>query len=253
MPSPMPPEQGSSIAPSLLEAGALHFDTDRQPWQRSLRWAEPPRDRRFLALSLLFALLITALELAGFALGMRSYRAHPQASNANQVVQVILLEPEPITPPPPEPEPPTFVRHPSKIAIAPPRVRSTSQPPRPAEPSDAMSGRLGSAGAAVPAPKLFNPDGSIRLGTGAPTLPQAPKNPQEAGKARWAAIQRAGQNPLNCNTTRFAKGYALDESVGSGIARKYLSWAGLYDPHDTEKRATLAAEGCDPAQYDSSK
>ena len=249
MPSPMPPAQGSGVAPSLLEAGALHFDTDRQPWQRSLRWAEPPRNRRLLVLGLLFALLITVLELVGFALGMRSYHAHLPVPPADQVVQVILLEPAPVTPPPPEPEPPTFVRRPSRIAIAPPKVRSTPPPPHPSEPSDAMSGRLASADAPVPAPKLFNPDGSIRLGSGAPALPQAPKTQQEAGKARWAEIEKRG-NPVDCRKTRFARAYVPDESVGDKVSRKYLKWVGLADMEAIEHRGTQRAEagGCDPSK-----
>ena len=132
-----------------------------------------------------------------------------------------------------------------RIRIAPPQVRTTPPPPHAADDSDAMRARIGEAGA-PPAPKLFNPDGSIRLGDAAPKLPQAPANPQEAAKARWAEIRHAGENPLDCKKTRFAQNFAPDESVGSGIARKYLSWVGLYDPHDTEKRARRAAEGCDP-------
>jgi hypothetical protein len=245
----MPPEQESGAMPSLLAAGALHFETDRLPWQRSLRWIEPPRNRRRWVLGLLFALLITALELAGFALGMRSYRTQPRVPNANQVVQVILLEPEPVTRPPPEPEPPAFVRRPSKIVIAPPKVSSTPPPPHPAEPSDAMSGRLGNADTAVPVPKLFNADGSIRLGTGAVTLPQAPKTQQEAGKARWAEIEKRG-NPVDCHKTRFAQAYAPDEDVGDNVARKYLKWVGLADMEAVEHRNRQRAEagGCDPAR-----
>ncbi|WP_343793832.1 hypothetical protein [Dokdonella soli] len=239
----MPHPQGFVDSPPLHEPGSLHFDTDRQPWQRSLRWSEPPRDRRLLAFGILFAVLVTVLQLVGFALGMRSYHIHPPSS---PVIHVTLIEPiTEVPPPPPEPEPPIVVRA-SRIAIAPPQVRAPPPPPHPAEASSEMQGRLGEAGAA--APQLFNPDGSIRLGGGAPTLPQAPKNPQEAGKARWAEIQKAGQNPLNCRKTRFARNFAPDESVGSGIARKYLAWAGLYDPHDTERRAQRADEGCDPAK-----
>ena len=249
MPLPMPPAPGPGVAPSLLEAGALHFDTDRQPWQRSLRWVEPPRNRRLLVLGLLFALLITVLELVGFALGMRSYHAYLPAPPADQVVQVILLEPAPVTPPPPEPEPPTFVRRPSRIAIAPPKVRSTPPPPHPSESSDAMSGRLGSADAPVPAPELFNPDGSIRLGNSGPTLPQAPKNPQEAGKARWAEMQKRG-NPVDCHKTRFSKAFEPDEDAGDKVARKYLKWIGLVDMEAIEHRNQRRAEagGCDPVK-----
>ena len=69
-PSPPPP----SARPSLSRPAALHFATDDQPWQRSLRWREPPRDRRLLWMGGLFALLITLAELGGFALAMRDHR-----------------------------------------------------------------------------------------------------------------------------------------------------------------------------------
>jgi hypothetical protein len=242
-----PPPRRTVDSPHVFQPGSLRFDTDRLPWQRSLRWAEPPRNRRALLLGILFALLVTVLQLVGFALGMRSYHPRPARS---PVIHVSLIEPVSEPPPPPaEPEPPIVAR-PSRIAIAPPQVRTTPPPPRPAEPSDAMSARIGTAGSAAPepAPQLFNPDGSIRLGGGTQVLPSAPKTEQAAGKARWAQIEKAGQNPLDCQRTRFAGKFAPDESVGSGIARKYLSWAGLYDPHDTERRAQRAAEGCDPAQ-----
>lgn len=110
-----------------------------------------------------------------------------------------------------------------------------------------MRARIGNAGVAAP-PKLFNPDGTIQVGGTDPIAPAAPKTEREAGLARWSTIEKAGENLLNCRKSRLAKGYAPDESVGSGVARKYLRWVGLYDPHDTQKRARRAADGCDPAQ-----
>jgi len=243
----MPLTPTSPGSPSPDRPADLRFATDALPWQRSLRWAGPARDRRLLALGIVLAVLITVLELLGFAAGMHPYR---RTVSQRSVIQVVLIEPEPeIPPPPPEPEPPEFVRRPSRIAIAAPKVRTTPPPTAPAETSDAMTARIGNAGTAAPPPQLFNADGSIRLGAGstAVTAPSAPKNPQEAAKARWAEIQKKGENPLDCKKTRFAQAFAPDESVGSGIARKYLSWAGLYDPHDTQRRAQRAAEGCEPA------
>ncbi len=249
LPSSMPPGRESETWASLLDAAALDFETDHLPWQRSLRWVDPPRDRRKWGLGLLFALLITVLELVGFATGMRSLRTRPAPPHANQVVQVILLNPVLLPPPPPEPEPPAFVKRPSRIAIAPPKVVSTPPPSHTVEPSDAMSGRLGSAGTAEPAPQLFNPDGSIRLGSGAPSLPQAPKNAREAAKARWAQIEKRG-NPLDCHKTRFAKAYIPDQSAGDKIAGKYLKWVGLADMDAIQHRAQQRAEagGCDPSK-----
>jgi hypothetical protein len=252
---PQPPATPTSAsrgvtAPSLHEAGALRFATDRGPWQRSLRWTSPYRDRRLLLLGGLFAVALTVLQLVGFALAMRSHRPWT-APRHNEPIQVVLIDSEPEVPPPPEPEPPIVAR-PSRIAIAPPQMKKAPPPPlRSVEDSHETQARIGSAGTATPPtppPQLFNPDGSIRLNaeTDAVIAPKASANPREAAKARWAQIQQGGKNPLDCHRTRFANAFAPDESVGSGVARKYLSWVGLYDPHDTEKRAARAAEGCDP-------
>jgi hypothetical protein len=250
VPSSMPSAQESDASPSLLEAAELHFETDRLPWQRSLRWARPPRDRRKWALGLLFAALVTVLELVGFANGMRSMRMQPPPPHANEVVQVILLEPELLPPPPPEPEPPAFVKRPSRIAIAPPKVASTPPPAHAVEPSNEMSGRIGAAGSVAPVPQLFNPDGSIRLGAGSAVVapPPAPKNQQEAAKARWAEIEKRG-NPIDCKKTRFAKAFTPDLSLGDK-AGKYLKWVGLADPEAIAHRAQQRAEsgGCEPAE-----
>lgn len=249
--SSIPRPSPSADTPSLFEPGALHFDTDRLPWQRSLRWADPPRDRRLLAWGLLFAVLVTVLQLVGFALGMRSYHAKRTTPHATPVVQVVLIEPEQVIPPPPEPEPPEFQRRPSKIAIAPPRVNTPPPAPRPAEASDEMRARIGSAGSAAPPPRLFNPDGSIRMdSSAAPLAPAAaPVNPREAAKARWAQIEKRG-NPLDCKKTRFAQAFATDESAGDRIASKYLKWIGLADgeaiAHRRQQRAQ--AGGCEPSK-----
>ncbi|NCT69006.1 MAG: hypothetical protein GXC76_15370 [Rhodanobacteraceae bacterium] len=96
---------------------------------------------------------------------------------------------------------------------------------------------------------MFNPDGSIRLGGGAPTLPKAPTNPREAAKARWAEIEARG-NPLDCQKTRFAQAFAPDESAGTGVARKYLKWIGLADPEVIAREHARRAEagGCEPVK-----
>ncbi|HEY0179848.1 MAG TPA: hypothetical protein VGC30_09490 [Dokdonella sp.] len=243
-PTPHAPVPDRSASP-LHQPGRLEFAADRLPWQRSLRWREPPRNRRLWLLAWFVAILLTLLELVGFGLAMRSY---PQrAPLRSPPVQVVLIEPEPpAVPPPPEPEPPPFVRRPSRVAVAPPKVRTPPPKSAPAAPSDEMRARIGEAGAAAPAPQLFNPDGSVRLDAPVPAAPKPAENPREAAAQRWADIEQRGRNPLNCKKTRFARAFAPDESVGSGIARKYLAWAGLYDPHDTQKRAERAAEGCDP-------
>ena len=250
VPSSSSSAQEPDASPSLLEAGTLHFQTDRLPWQRSLRWVEPPRDRRKWGLGLLLALLITVLELIGFATGMRSLRM-PPPPHANQVFQVTLIEPTLAPAPPPEPEPPAFVKRPSKIAVAPPKVVSTPPPAHAVEPSNEMSGRIGAAGSMAPAPQLFNPDGSIRLGAGAAAVAPAavPKNQQEAAKARWARIETRG-NPLDCKKTRFSKAFTPDLSLGDKVAGKYLKWVGLADQDAIGHRAQQRAEsgGCEPGE-----
>jgi len=237
-------------APRLDDPGRLRFETDRLPWQRSLRWAPPPRDRRLLLLGLLIALLFTVVELVGFWLGMRNQIANQVRPAPPRVVQVILIEPAPELPIPPEPEPPEFVPRPSKIRVEAPKVKLPPPPQPIEEDSDAMRARIGESGAATP--RLFNPDGSIQLG--APAAPPKAEldNPQEAAKARWAEIEKRGDNPLDCKRTRFARAFKRDESVGDEVSRKYLKWIGLGDgeaiQHRAEQREQRAAEGCDPAR-----
>jgi hypothetical protein len=236
----------SARSAPLHEPGSLRFATDRLPWQRSLRWTRPVRDRRLLVLGGLLALLVTVLELVGFGLGMRPYRMRALPTPP---IRVTLIEPaSELPPPPPEPEPPIVVRA-SRVAVAPPDVKTPPPPPpRPEEDSDAMRARIGSGGASAK-PQLFNPDGSIRLGDSAVAPATAPENPQEAAKARWAEMQQRGENPLDCKRTRFADAFVPDESVGDKVSRKYLKWVGLADmeaiQRRTEQRAQRAREGCD--------
>jgi hypothetical protein len=236
-------------SPTLHEPARLRFQNDRLPWQRSLRWGKPQRDRRLLLIGGLIAFAVTLVEIVGFGLGMRTYHIHHP--RPPQVISVVLIEPDSaLPPPPPEPEPPIVAR-PSRIAITPPKVKTLPPPPLTAdEDNDAMRARIGSGGA-TEAPQLFNPDGSIRIGTGngAPTLPKAPKTAQEAGKERWAKIEERG-NPLDCKKTRFANAFAPDESAGDKVSRKYLKWVGLADTQAIEHRNRARSEsgGCEPAE-----
>lgn len=233
--------------PDLAEPGALRFAADRLPWQRSLRWARPVRDRRLFWLGGLLAVFVTVVELVGFGLGMRPYRHDRPAS---QPIRVTLHEelPTDVPPPPPEPEPPIVVRS-SRIAVAAPEVETRPPPPQqPAEDSDAMRARIG-AGGAVAAPRLFNPDGSIRLDNPVVAPPKAAETQQDAAKERWAKIEERG-NPLDCRKTRFAEAFAPDESAGDRVSRKYLKWVGLADPEAIARRNRARAEsgGCEPAK-----
>lgn len=238
----MPPTPPSAGPPTLENPAALRFAADALPWQRSLRWTRARLDPRRLWPALLLATLVTVIELAGFAVGMRSYR-HAPADRA--VIRVELIEPpQELPPPPPEPEPPEFVRRPSRIAIEPPKVRTTPPPAAPQSTDEQMNARIGAAGG----PQLFNPDGSIRLGGAqAPVAaPAAPANPREAAKARWAEIEKRG-NPLDCRKTRFAGAFKPDENAGDGVARKYLKWIGLADGEAIAHRQRQRAEsgGCE--------
>ncbi|MGH8171583.1 MAG: hypothetical protein ACREPX_00455 [Rhodanobacteraceae bacterium] len=248
-----PPAMQPDLPPGpdlhLEQPGRLRFATDRLPWQRSLRWTRPPRDRRLLALGLLLAILLTVVELVGFGLGMRRQIGQQIRPPLPRVVEVILIEPVPELPLPPEPEPPEFVPKVSKVQVEAPKVK-LPPPPQPAEePSDAIRARIGTSGA--PAVQLFNPDGSIKLVE--PALApkrDGPKNEHEAARERWAEMEKRGDNPLDCKRTRFARAFKRDESVGDEVSRKYLKWIGLGDgeaiQHRAEQREERAAEGCDP-------
>src|SRR5690606_22456342 len=109
--------------------------------------------------------------------------------------------------------------------------------------------RIGTAG--EPALNLFNADGSLRMPTARTRIgAQKIDNPQEAARAEWAEIRNRGENPLDCQKTRFANAFRRDESVGDAVARKYLKWIGLADGAVIAERASAkqrrANEGCDP-------
>lgn len=216
---------------------------DALPWQRSLRWAPPPRDRWVFFTGLAIAIVLTLVELVGFGVGMEAHWTRPGYGTP---IRVAVIENPVERPLPPEPVPPPLRTRPSTIRVAPPKVRLAPPPPVKSTDDNAVRARIGE-GSSASAPRLFNPDGSVRLAPGT-VGPAKPETPLEAGKARWAEIEHRGKNPLDCRRSVFAQGYRPDESLGSGIARKYLSWIGLYDPHETEKRAQRAAEGCPPGE-----
>lgn len=244
IPAPALPKRPPHAEPLAADPGSLRFAADALPWQRSLRWAAPLRDRRLLALGGLLALLVTLLEVVGFAVGMKPLRLAPPQ---DRTIQVVLIEPEPPPPPaPPEPEPPEILRRASRIRVDTPKVRTTPPPPR-ADASSQGNARIGSAGVAPP--QLFNADGSIRLGgNGTLAAPPPPRNPQEAARARWAEIEKRG-NPLDCRKTRFAGAFDADQSAGDKVASKYLKWIGLADPEAIGRRRQQRADsgGCEPA------
>jgi len=231
-------------APTLAEPGRLHFASDRGPWQRSLRWElHPRRDRRLLWVGGALAFVVTLLEVVGFGLGMHNWRVKP---GKPQVIVVELIEPaSELPPPPPDPEPPIVVR-PSRVEVELPEVKHTPPPLNTAVDQDAMHARMGEGGTAKP--RLFNPDGSVRLGDAPLAPPPKPKTQREAAAERWARIE-APINPLDCKKTRFAGAFAPDMDAGDRIASKYLKWVGLADPQAIRHRAEKRAEsgGCEPA------
>lgn len=236
--------------PHLTEPARLRFASERLPWQRSLRWTKPPRDRRLILIGLLIAIALTVIELVGFGIGMHQQIVREIRPPRPQNIEVVLIEPPPTLPIPPEPEPPPFVPHPSKIRVEAPKVELPPPPQAAEQDNDAMRARIGESGAQT-MPRLFNPDGSIKLDA-TPQLPRKAANPQEAAKQRWAEMEQRGENPLNCKRTRFAKAFTPDQTLGDQVAGKYLKWVGLGDPeaigHRAEQREERAAEGCDPAK-----
>ena len=166
-------------------------------------------------------------------------------------IQVSIIDPDPEfeLPPEPLPAPIEFRRPRSAIAIEPPVTKMTP-PPLNASTSQETQARIGSAGEGNI--RLFNKDGSLRLPDARTRIgAEEIANPQEAGKARWAEIQKRGENPLDCKRSKLAGAFRRDESLGDEVSRKYLKWIGLADgagiAERAAKREQRAADGCDPA------
>ncbi|HEV7490964.1 MAG TPA: hypothetical protein VGO25_09170 [Rhodanobacteraceae bacterium] len=240
----------SAAEPRLRDPALLRFASEGMPWQRSLRWKPPPRDRRLLLLGLLIAIAFTVIELIGFGLGMRQQIAGVTPAPRPRTIDVVLIEPPPTLPMPPEPEPPPFTPRTTKVRVEAPKVELPPPPQAAEEDTEAMRARMGASGEG--APRLFNPDGSIRLGTPLTQPTHQPANPQEEAKKRWVEMEQRGENPLNCKRTRFARAFKRDQSLGDEVSSKYLKWIGLGDPeaiqHRAEQREQRAEEGCDPTR-----
>jgi len=250
---PLPQRQPAGVADlrQLAEPGHLRFATDRLPWQRSLRWTRPPRDRRLILLGLLFAIALTVVELVGFGIGMRRQIAREAPKPKAQNIEVVLIEPPPTLPVPPEPEPPPFQPKQTKVRVEAPKVQLPPPPQAAQEDTDAMRARIGQSGPGGGTPQLFNPDGSIKLAP-TTTAPARQLNQHDAGKQRWAEMEQRGENPLDCKRTRFARAFKPDQSLGDEVSSKYLKWVGLADGeaigHRAQQREERAAEGCDPVK-----
>ena len=112
-----------------------------------------------------------------------------------------------------------------------------------------MNARIGTAGSTT---RLFDANGRVRLPDAAvkPAAPVASTQQQRA-RENWKALKKRGENPLNCQRTRFAQGFRKDQSVGDAVAGKYLKYIGLANnaqiARNLEGRESRAEDGCDPA------
>ncbi len=231
-----------------MRADALPLLRFRGPWQRSLRHEKEPIDWRKFALGLVIAVVLTGLELIGFNRGMQMHRID---NNYRGAIVVSLIDEntllEIIEPPLPEPEP--MKSRPSKIRIDTPKTPTKSPPVVKAE-SDGkeMKARIGGAGSAA---QLFDASGRVRIpdATVRPTAPVAATEQQRA-RENWKALQDRGENPLNCQRTRFSQAFRKDQSVGDAVAGKYLKYIGLANQaaiaQNLQDRESRAADGCDP-------
>lgn len=234
------------VAAATSEPENPHLGYSSRMRQRDRLWRTSHLGRNAVCALALLALVVNVLWMIGLQHVMLVTPTHDRSSDA---IQVSVIEPVDAVPLPEEPQPAVFQRRPSRIAIAPPQTKLTPPPPRSAVPS-ATSARIGTATEA--AVRLFNADGSLRMPEARTRIgPEKIGNPQEAAKARWAEIEKRGDNPLDCKRTRFAQNFRRDESIGDEVSRKYLSWIGLADGAVIAERAAekdkRAADGCDPA------
>ena len=187
----------------------LSFATDRLPWQRSLRWTRPAIDARRVALGILLGIVLTAIELIAFGIGMHRQIANQTPARPPDVVLVQLIDDTAFEfPAIPEPEPP--IRAASRAM---PHVRPVTVPfVSPPAPSNATSSE-------TPALRLYDPDGHLRLpesiapGIGAETGFSAPS------RAPGDAFAR--RNPVPYEPTRFESVWTPSgETRGGELIRK---------------------------------
>lgn len=219
----------------------------RGPWQRSLRHEKEPVDWRKFALGVAVAVLMTAVEMVGFNRGMRR---HAFDSNYRGAIQVSLIDEtallDIVEPPLPEPDP--FPLRQSRVRIQTPKT-PPAPPPKVArdENSNEMQGRLGEGGSAA---RIFSPDGRVRLPEGTAAAPKVAGTPQQQRREQWEELQQRGENPLDCQRTRFAQAFRKDQSIGDSVAGKYLKYIGLANSaaigDRLQQRESRASDGCDP-------
>jgi len=230
-----PPRPTADFDPAAAAAQRLPVELRaRREWLHEIRWRRvgPPR-HVWLILAAIFVLHF------GMTLALREAMRPPPVKLVDDTsVAVSLIEP------PPLPEPVAHEPVASALAAdqggraanapAPPRLAPTAREVAPAAPNEQGS----EAVVATPVvPKLFNADGSLRL-----PETQKKRDPLAPDLSAAAEMRARGHNVVRCQPTRFGSAFKPDESVGDEVARKYLSFIGLYNPHSAAKTAGRAAD-----------
>ncbi|TDR41667.1 hypothetical protein DFR29_110150 [Tahibacter aquaticus] len=238
------PPRAPPIDPARVAARVLPM---RRAMLHELRWRAPDVNWRRVAVAILVAILAHLLLIW---LVRDAMRAKPFVENRRDVIQVSLIE---VAPPQDLPAavhelPPLSVSSPqggtARNAPAPLRRERGQRPV--AAPAAAAEG-VDAIVATPSAPSLYNADGSLRLAP-APQEPAQPRAPIEQGKLAAQELLKRGHNVVRCKSTRFARAYAPDESLGETAARKYGRYVGLYNPATAKKaaeRAMETQESCD--------
>lgn len=141
-------------------------------------------------------------------------------------IEVRLLDAVPVEPALPEP-PPLPPKAPPPTAAKSPPARTPAAPVRT---QPAAQAEADAPPKSIDTATLFRADGSIRL----PPPGAAPKAaPHEENIERGRALMARG---LDCDV-HAPDDLAHRESLGEEVARKYLSWVGLYNPAAAQHRA----------------
>jgi hypothetical protein len=211
----------------------LSFATDRLPWQRSLRWARPALDKRRLAWAILIGLVLTAIELIGFGIGMRGQIAKEMRPAPAEVLRVFLIpdETKEIPAAPPEPEPParTVRRITGKARnVAEWRPKSVSSAPA-----------LDAPNPQTPVLQLYTPDGQLRLPDNAML-----REREEIGfnaHVPGSGDPFARRNPVPYEPTRFDSVWAPSrETLGQELIRKSIVTHTWRTPWGTEVTCSVS-------------
>lgn len=163
--------------------------------------------------------IVLAIHAVLIALALRTADIGKRVS-VDTILDIALIAAPPPIPPLPQPSPHTVTR-----------IRTPTRAPVVA-PTTAPTVHEASPAADTPSVQLFNRDGSVL----APAEPKAAPQPFEADIAKGRELMGRG---LSCEGPDALGGH---ESLGEGVARKYLSWIGMYNPFNAQLRAEQAAE-----------